>query len=138
MPAVGKGGLTMGAARRVAAGLPVPSNAVLTLPAPVAAAVAEAKGRLVSQFGERLHDVRVFGSHARGTAHAGSDVDVLVVLDAVSSVADRHNAMILVIDAGLERDLLLEPHVLGVAEFTLQVRCKTSLADQWQRVAVVV
>ena len=36
-------------------------------------------------YGERLRDVLLFGSWARGDAHPESDVDLLVVLDEVSS-----------------------------------------------------
>lgn len=36
-------------------------------------------------FGERLKDVVLFGSYARGDAHEGSDVDVLVVIDGLST-----------------------------------------------------
>lgn len=36
-------------------------------------------------YGERLTDVVLFGSHARGDADADSDIDLLVVLDGVAS-----------------------------------------------------
>jgi predicted nucleotidyltransferase len=34
-----------------------------------------------ARFGARLHDLRLFGSVARGDAHEDSDVDVAVVVD---------------------------------------------------------
>lgn len=37
--------------------------------------------RLRAVFGERLREIRLFGSHARGEANEESDVDVLVVVD---------------------------------------------------------
>ena len=40
----------------------------------------EFKRELRGLYGERLKDVILFGSHARGEAHAGSDIDVMVVL----------------------------------------------------------
>ncbi len=40
----------------------------------------EFKRELRSLYGERLKDVILFGSYARGEAHAGSDIDVMVVL----------------------------------------------------------
>jgi predicted nucleotidyltransferase len=48
----------------------------------VATAVA---GDLRSLYGDRLQEVILFGSWARGDAHPESDVDLLVVLDEVSS-----------------------------------------------------
>ncbi|MBX3226184.1 MAG: nucleotidyltransferase domain-containing protein [Labilithrix sp.] len=39
---------------------------------------------LRGMFGERLRDVRLFGSYARGEAHEDSDVDVLVVIDGLT------------------------------------------------------
>ena len=40
----------------------------------------EFKHELRNLYGERLKDVILFGSYARGEAHAGSDIDVMVVL----------------------------------------------------------
>jgi len=40
--------------------------------------------RLRARFGERLRDVRLFGSFARGEAGPRSDVDVLVVVDGLT------------------------------------------------------
>ncbi|GAB3168104.1 nucleotidyltransferase family protein [Telluribacter humicola] len=36
---------------------------------------------LTKVYGPRLYDVLLFGSYARGTQHAESDVDLLIVLD---------------------------------------------------------
>jgi uncharacterized protein len=38
-----------------------------------------------SRFGGRLRQITLFGSQARGDAHADSDVDLLVVVDALPS-----------------------------------------------------
>ena len=119
---------------------PAPASAASTMnriPDAIGAAVMAARERLAAQFGPRLRSVRVFGSHATGQAHDGSDVDVLVVLDVVASVADRHLAMVAVIDVGLERDLLLEPHVVSESELALQMRCGTALAGAWAAAVVV-
>ena len=40
--------------------------------------------RLRDVFGDRVHDVRLFGSYARGEAHEDSDVDVLVLVDGMT------------------------------------------------------
>ncbi len=49
------------------------------LPEPVRAAVADFQARLRERFGERLRELRLFGSYARGEANAESDVDLLTV-----------------------------------------------------------
>jgi predicted nucleotidyltransferase len=42
------------------------------------------RARLLPVFGERLRDVRLFGSYARGDAVEDSNVDVLVVVDGLT------------------------------------------------------
>lgn len=44
-------------------------------------------------YGDRLRDVILFGSWARGDAHPESDIDLLVVLDQVDSTWDEHKRM---------------------------------------------
>ena len=59
-------------------------------------------------YGDRLQGVYLYGSYARGDFHAGSDVDVLVVLAGQVKPAqeiDRVNAA--VSDIGLRYDLLI-------------------------------
>ena len=57
-------------------------------------AVQALKARLQACYGATLHRVVVFGSVARHTAHAASDIDVLVIFDrpeaAVSWHTERH------------------------------------------------
>lgn len=45
--------------------------------------LSELKEGLTDLYGERLHRVLLFGSHARGEAGTDSDIDILVVLDEV-------------------------------------------------------
>ncbi len=42
--------------------------------------------RLREVFGERLVELRLFGSYARGEAHEDSDVDVLVLIDGLTDL----------------------------------------------------
>ncbi|HEY8078526.1 MAG TPA: nucleotidyltransferase domain-containing protein [Labilithrix sp.] len=51
---------------------------------PVAAALEAFASQVRSRFGERVRELALFGSHARGDAHPESDVDILVVIDDVS------------------------------------------------------
>ena len=50
------------------------------LPVSLRPALAEYAEKLRVLFGERLSEVRLFGSFARGEAHEDSDVDVLVLV----------------------------------------------------------
>jgi uncharacterized protein (UPF0332 family) len=50
------------------------------LPPRVAEALSQFVERLLARFGEQIHRIILYGSFARGDAHAGSDVDVMVVV----------------------------------------------------------
>ena len=57
----------------------------------------ELKVGLLSLYAGRLHGVYLYGSHARGEGSRESDVDVLIVLDAISSYSaevDRTGGLI--------------------------------------------
>lgn len=56
------------------------------LPPHLQVALSDYARRLRSSLGPRLHGSRLFGSWARGEAHARSDVDVWVLVDAFDSV----------------------------------------------------
>ena len=49
-------------------------------------ALAAYEQRLRRLFGSRLRELRLFGSYARGEAHEDSDVDVLVLVDALTQL----------------------------------------------------
>ena len=84
--------------------------------APVRSILEELKNLLLPVFGERLQQVVLFGSVARGQETEDSDVDVLVVLNdvpayaqdlrgalvAVSRLADRLDRRISIKPVGLE------------------------------------
>lgn len=75
---------------------------------PVLEAASELAGELRRRFGAEVHEVRLFGSHARGEANEDSDVDVAVVLESVPW-ARRREVIDLATDIGLPRDLRLSP-----------------------------
>jgi predicted nucleotidyltransferase len=89
-----------------------------TLPLAGAArtAVDEHVAWLRVRFGERLREVKLFGSRARGEAHEHSDVDLLVMVDELTSVERRevgdHAA-----EALLRFDVLLAPLALSSEHF---------------------
>lgn len=73
-------------------------------------------GVLRERYGDVLVDVRLFGSCARGEMREDSDVDVLVVLQAVDWRIKR-DVIELAARIGLEHDVLLSPTVLDRATF---------------------
>jgi hypothetical protein len=69
-------------------------------------------------YGERLHDVVLFGSQARGDAHPESDIDLLVVLDEVPSrrrELDRADPVLW--RHSLENDTVVTEVPVSVAEY---------------------
>ena len=49
----------------------------------------ELVGALAQEYGSRLKGVRLYGSHARGDASAGSDIDVAIILDDFAAAGDE-------------------------------------------------
>jgi type I restriction enzyme S subunit len=75
----------------------------------VRAALNEAREALYALYGERLEGLWLFGSRARGEAHAESDVDVLVVLrdEEIKPVAEAERTSDIALDAAIEHDVAL-------------------------------
>lgn len=67
--------------------------------------------RLHTQFGERIERTVLFGSKARGDSGPDSDIDILVVLDAIDR---RFEAQVsgIASEVDLEYDVLLNTHLL--------------------------
>jgi predicted nucleotidyltransferase len=57
----------------------------------VRATLAVLKKELRALYGDTLQGLYLYGSHARGTAHEGSDVDVLLVLHGPVKPAEEIN-----------------------------------------------
>jgi predicted nucleotidyltransferase len=57
----------------------------------------------------------LFGSYAKNTAHADSDIDVALVLKSIDNLFD---AQIALMHLRSEDDLLIEPHVFREKDFT--------------------
>jgi predicted nucleotidyltransferase len=57
----------------------------------------------------------IFGSYAKGTYHADSDIDVAVVLKNVENLFDMQIALMHLRN---DNDLLIEPHVFREKDFT--------------------
>ena len=82
----------------------------------VASALARFARAVRERFGDSVVDIRLFGSHARSTAHEGSDVDVAVVLNEAGWEI-RRDIMDLATDIGLEHELTLSPTVFDRATY---------------------
>jgi predicted nucleotidyltransferase len=68
------------------------------LPPAVSAALERFERALRGRFPERLRELTLFGSYARGEAHEESDVDILVVVDGLTE-AERRDVFDLAHDA---------------------------------------
>lgn len=64
--------------------------------------------------GERIHEIILYGSVARGEATERSDVDILLVLD---SKDDTGELFQLAFDIGLEHDVVITPYMQTKAHF---------------------
>lgn len=68
-------------------------------------AVKQFKESLLSEFGEEVLHFRIFGSHARGDAEPGSDVDIFVCLKTLDK-KKRDRVYDLACDAWLANDFV--------------------------------
>ena len=98
------------------------------VPTVVDAALRELKQRLDRLYGDRLSGLYLYGSYARGAAHADSDIDVLVVLHgSVQPGAEIAHMGRIVADICLERDLLIS--VFPVSTAALRERSSPLFAN---------
>ena len=87
---------------------------------PSVRAVLEKYGQLLrARFGDRLSELRLFGSFARGDAHQDSDVDVLVVVADLTE-RERDEAIDLAYDARFDCEWVeLSPIVYSAEQVAL-------------------
>ena len=96
----------------------------------------ELKRHLQSLYGERLRGLYLFGSHARGEAREGSDVDVLMVLDDYRSAFEEiERSGQIVSDLSLACDCVLSLLPMRYRDWTEQA---TPFAFNVRREGVVV
>jgi predicted nucleotidyltransferase len=93
------------------------------------AAVSEFSSRVRACFGPRVAKLALFGSHARGEATADSDVDLLVVIDHLTS-ADGRVIDAIVGDVLTGMNVLISPLLLSAARFDeLRARERLLIAE---------
>jgi predicted nucleotidyltransferase len=81
--------------------------------------LAELRRRFEALYGERLVQMILFGSQARGDAEPGSDVDVLVVLKDPVHVGEEVDRTIdLVADLSLQHNEVISCVFIGENRFT--------------------
>jgi uncharacterized protein len=82
------------------------------------AMLAELRRRFEAIYGERLVQMLLFGSQARGDAEPGSDIDVLVVLkDPVRAGEEIERTIDLVADLSLQRNEVISCTFIGEDRF---------------------
>lgn len=88
-----------------------------TLSPDVMSALERFRKALGERFGERVREVRLFGSQARGDANEDSDVDVFVSVEGLTG-AERAEVLTLAYHADLagNEDVLLSPLAYSTAQ----------------------
>ena len=80
--------------------------------------LAELKQRLTELYGERLSQLILFGSQARGDATEDSDVDVLVVLEGYVDLAEEvKRTSDLRLEFSLEKGVLISPTFISANRY---------------------
>ncbi|WP_293134274.1 nucleotidyltransferase domain-containing protein [Microcoleus sp. bin38.metabat.b11b12b14.051] len=70
-------------------------------------------------YGDRLTNMVLYGSQARGDAHPDSDIDVLVVLKApVQAGEEIDRTLPIVADLSLQNDVVISCHFMNEERFT--------------------
>lgn len=108
-----------------------------SLPMHVQAAVDRFRSGVTRRFGDRLVDLRLFGSFARGEAWEESDVDVLVLVEDVTR-DERDEIVALATDAGLsdEACVVISPFVRSPEQLAERRRRELRIATDIDREGV--
>ncbi len=61
----------------------------------------------------KIHELRVFGSRARGDAHEGSDLDVFVVVDHLDHAIEKYISDC-AWEAGFPEDIIVMPIAISI------------------------
>ncbi len=85
-----------------------------------------------ARFGARVREVTLFGSRARGDAHAESDIDLCVVIDGLTW-REARDVDGITADVLERHDVVLSPFVLSSERMTLLRARERRIADEIAR-----
>lgn len=78
------------------------------IPKRIQRTIAEAKEQLTAIYAQHLKEIILFGSYARGDFSSGSDIDLLLLLDQMTSFAEeRKRYLPIVCELSLKYDTVL-------------------------------
>ncbi len=80
---------------------------------------------------QRVKQMRLFGSKARSDSHAGSDIDILLIVDE-ENWRLRHAISNIAADVSLSYDVLIEPRVISQTRWDKMRRHRFALYENVQ------
>jgi len=95
-------------------------------------ALVEYVNRLLSDAGQRVRQVILFGSKARGDAGADSDLDVLIIVDQCDRQLDRQ-VTLTASRISLEHDTLVNTHIITAGRWAEMQKWAATLWREVQR-----
>ena len=107
------------------------SEALARLPADERRWIEEFRGRLRSAYGDRVRDLRLFGSKARGESHEGSDIDLLVLVDRLDWQTKAE-----IVDLATSISAWLSPHVFEFQSYHEPVSRATGFYREMRKESV--
>jgi uncharacterized protein len=74
------------------------------------------KTKLVSQFGDEIHDVILFGSFSKNTQTIDSDFDILIILKTSFNWITKNKIRDICYDVSLENDILIDSKIVSATD----------------------
>jgi uncharacterized protein len=71
---------------------------------------------LFNEFGEKIHDVILFGSRARKQSNPDSDFDILIIIDGSLSWREKNQIRSICFDISLDQDIIIDSKIVSKQE----------------------